>query len=210
MMHTRLAAISFMVFCLLPVQGCAWTSRMWGKLTGDAPVAKTQAQQGDASPLSGAQASQVQPMPEQPAAQVEAPAAEQQASVLAPVSEVAPAAPMAPADQLAVTRAPATAEVTPAERAQTADSAPNASQPMAETTLSGDAMFAFGKSDIANITAEGRSQLDVLATQLIAMESRLDTIAVVGHADHLGAPARIQAVSEQCHGGKALLGGSRS
>lgn len=55
-------------------------------------------------------------------------------------------------------------------------------------TLSGDALFAFGKSGIDDLSAEGRTELDGLAARVLALPS-VEIIHVIGHSDRIGSAA---------------------
>ena len=55
-------------------------------------------------------------------------------------------------------------------------------------TLSGDALFAFGKYSINDLSESGRAQLDVLAQRIVALPA-LDVVHVIGHSDRIGAAA---------------------
>ena len=61
--------------------------------------------------------------------------------------------------------------------------------------LAADALFAFDKSGIADMSADGRAQLDQWAAQLKGQYKRVDTITVIGHTDRLGSDAYNQALS---------------
>jgi len=56
-----------------------------------------------------------------------------------------------------------------------------------KVTLSGEALFPFGKSGIGQISKEGRAKLDALAQGLKQWKS-IDRIDVVGHTDRIGNP----------------------
>jgi OmpA-OmpF porin, OOP family len=53
-------------------------------------------------------------------------------------------------------------------------------------TLSADALFAFDKSGIDDIKADGREQLDKLASQITAEGKDLGMVHVIGYTDRLG------------------------
>lgn len=64
--------------------------------------------------------------------------------------------------------------------------APPAPEPREETVrFSGDALFAFGKSSIEDLTEVGRDALDALALRL-NQAVRVDAVRVVGHTDRIG------------------------
>ncbi|KAI9549715.1 Outer membrane protein A [Daphnia sinensis] len=53
-------------------------------------------------------------------------------------------------------------------------------------SLSGDTLFAFGKSDRAGLTSGGLASLDSLMGRIRSEYSRIDRVHVIGHADPLG------------------------
>lgn len=55
-------------------------------------------------------------------------------------------------------------------------------------TLAADALFAFGRSDLAAISLPGRASLDALIARLRDEYIQLDRLHIVGHADPLGQP----------------------
>ncbi len=66
-----------------------------------------------------------------------------------------------------------------------------------DTSLSADALFAFDRSSIADITDGGRARLDQLASELVAEKDRIAHIEVVGYTDRLGSDAYNQALSQR-------------
>lgn len=62
-----------------------------------------------------------------------------------------------------------------------------------DLTLSGDALFAFGKSSIADLSASGREQLDAFTERLKAADYGL--VRVVGHSDRIGSDKANMALS---------------
>jgi outer membrane protein OmpA-like peptidoglycan-associated protein len=52
-------------------------------------------------------------------------------------------------------------------------------------TLSADALFAFGRSDIRSLTDRGRNQLDQLVAQLRGIR-RIHSVSLVGYTDRIG------------------------
>ena len=62
-----------------------------------------------------------------------------------------------------------------------------------DMTLSGDALFAFGKSGIDDLSADGRAQLDDFATRLQVRPYTL--VRVVGHSDRIGGDKANMALS---------------
>lgn len=67
-----------------------------------------------------------------------------------------------------------------------------------DITLGADALFAFGKSDINGISAQGRDELDQLIANLQKKYSKQEgvLIQIAGHADPLGNPAANKRLSE--------------
>lgn len=61
--------------------------------------------------------------------------------------------------------------------------------------LSSDALFAFGKSDLAGLTAGGRRSLDHLISRIQNDYSNVVRVHVTGHADPLGTPEFNQRLS---------------
>jgi OmpA-OmpF porin, OOP family len=57
-----------------------------------------------------------------------------------------------------------------------------------DQTLSGDALFAFGKADIDSLSVAGRTELDALAARVLAVPA-LDVVHVIGHSDRIGKDA---------------------
>jgi OmpA-OmpF porin, OOP family len=55
-------------------------------------------------------------------------------------------------------------------------------------TLAADALFAFGRSDLAAISPTGRASLDALVSRLRSEFVALERIHTIGHADPLGQP----------------------
>ncbi len=53
-----------------------------------------------------------------------------------------------------------------------------------DLTLSGDALFAFGKSSIGDLSADGRAQLDAFVARL--QEAQYGLVRIVGHSDRIG------------------------
>lgn len=64
-------------------------------------------------------------------------------------------------------------------------------------TLSADALFAFNKASLTDITTEGRAELDALATKLNAPDVHTDHVHVVGYTDRIGSDAYNQKLSER-------------
>lgn len=64
-------------------------------------------------------------------------------------------------------------------------------------TLSTDALFAFDKSSVNDITGNGKAQLDDLARKLIAVGSGVRNVHIVGYTDRLGSEAYNSGLSER-------------
>jgi outer membrane protein OmpA-like peptidoglycan-associated protein len=65
-------------------------------------------------------------------------------------------------------------------------------------SLQGDALFKFGTFDEVGMLPAGKKKLDDLAAHIKGLDkASIDSIAVVGHADRLGAPEKKMRVSEQ-------------
>jgi OOP family OmpA-OmpF porin len=60
--------------------------------------------------------------------------------------------------------------------------------------LSGDVLFAFGKSGYQDISRSGRSAILELITQLNQDHAKLERVEVVGHTDPIGSDAANQAL----------------
>jgi outer membrane protein OmpA-like peptidoglycan-associated protein len=69
-----------------------------------------------------------------------------------------------------------------------------AEAPAKRFNLSADALFAFGKSGVADILPDGRAQLVSIANEL--GEAKPTSVEVSGHADRLGQVARNSALSQ--------------
>ena len=66
-----------------------------------------------------------------------------------------------------------------------------------ETTLSTDALFAFDRYSLKDITDGGRAQLDALASHLLDEKDRIAHVDVVGYTDRLGSDAYNQVLSQR-------------
>jgi OOP family OmpA-OmpF porin len=66
--------------------------------------------------------------------------------------------------------------------------APAATAAPQTITLAADALFAFGRSDLAAMSPTGRASLDALVTRLRSEYIQLDRMNIIGHADPLGQP----------------------
>jgi outer membrane protein OmpA-like peptidoglycan-associated protein len=75
--------------------------------------------------------------------------------------------------------------------------APAAKAEKQETTLSTDALFAFDRYSLKDITDGGRAQLDTLASRLLEEKDRIAHIRVVGYTDRLGSDAYNQVLSQR-------------
>jgi OOP family OmpA-OmpF porin len=64
-------------------------------------------------------------------------------------------------------------------------------------SLSGDALFAFGKSDKAGLTQEGLSALDQLIARIRSDYTQINHIHVIGHADPLGSAVANERLSAE-------------
>ena len=64
-------------------------------------------------------------------------------------------------------------------------------------SLSGDTLFAFGKSDKAGLTQEGLNTLDQLIARIRNDYTHINHIHVIGHADPLGSTAANQRLSAE-------------
>lgn len=63
--------------------------------------------------------------------------------------------------------------------------------------LSGDALFAFGRSDAAGITSQGLAVIDQLVSRIRSNYTQINHIHIIGHADPLGSPVANQRLSEE-------------
>lgn len=75
--------------------------------------------------------------------------------------------------------------------------APVAKAEPQETTLSTDALFAFDRYSLKDITDGGRAQLDALAARLLDEKDRIAHISVVGYTDRLGSDDYNQVLSQR-------------
>jgi outer membrane protein OmpA-like peptidoglycan-associated protein len=66
-----------------------------------------------------------------------------------------------------------------------------------ETTLSTDALFAFDRYSLKDITDGGRAQLDALASRLLDEKDRIAHISVAGYTDRLGSDEYNQVLSQR-------------
>jgi OOP family OmpA-OmpF porin len=64
-----------------------------------------------------------------------------------------------------------------------------ATAPFKDYSLSGDVLFAFGKSGYADISVSGRKAIRDLISQLRSEHANLEQIEVIGHTDAIGKPA---------------------
>ena len=63
-------------------------------------------------------------------------------------------------------------------------------------TLSADALFAFDKSSLADMSAKGKAELDDVAAKLNAPDVKTNHVHVVGYTDRIGSDAYNQKLSE--------------
>ncbi|MET0581527.1 MAG: OmpA family protein, partial [Pseudoxanthomonas sp.] len=73
--------------------------------------------------------------------------------------------------------------------------APSTAKEPTRINLSADALFAYAKSGPADILADGRAELESIATQLKA--SRNADIQVIGYTDRIGSDAENLALSQR-------------
>jgi OOP family OmpA-OmpF porin len=64
-------------------------------------------------------------------------------------------------------------------------------------TLAADALFAFGRSDLAAMSPTGRASLDALISRLRGEYIQLERMNIIGHADPLGQPGPNERLSLQ-------------
>jgi OOP family OmpA-OmpF porin len=64
-------------------------------------------------------------------------------------------------------------------------------------TFSADALFAFGKADMAHITPEGRNAVANLAAELRERMGQVRSVRITGYTDRLGSAAYNQQLSER-------------
>jgi OOP family OmpA-OmpF porin len=74
-------------------------------------------------------------------------------------------------------------------QAQVAVAPAPAAAAVRQVTLAADALFAFGRSDLGAMTAQGRRALDQLLERLRGEYVRMDSLRIVGHADPIGSVA---------------------
>lgn len=75
--------------------------------------------------------------------------------------------------------------------------APPAKAAKQETTLSTDALFAFDRYSLKDITDGGRAQLDALATHLLDEKDHIAHISIAGYTDRLGSDEYNQVLSQR-------------
>jgi OmpA-OmpF porin, OOP family len=71
-----------------------------------------------------------------------------------------------------------------------------AAGPPERITLRADALFAFDRAGLEDITAVGRERLGEFAARLASAYERIDTVIIYGHADRLGHPDHNQKLSQ--------------
>ncbi|PBJ25707.1 Outer membrane protein A precursor [Pseudomonas sp. ACN8] len=76
-----------------------------------------------------------------------------------------------------------------ASTVQACDYLPMAPAPFTDYALSGDVLFAFGKSGYQDITFQGREAIRQLVSRLKQENANLERIEVVGHTDSIGSAA---------------------
>jgi OOP family OmpA-OmpF porin len=72
-----------------------------------------------------------------------------------------------------------------------AESAPSSEQ----FILSSDALFTFDRATVADITDDGKAQLDQLARNLLTHKTRVDNIHIMGYTDRLGSDSHNDSLS---------------
>lgn len=75
--------------------------------------------------------------------------------------------------------------------------APVAKHEEQETTLGTDALFAFDRYSLKDITDGGRAQLDALAAHLLDEKDRIAHISIAGYTDQLGSEGYNQVLSQR-------------
>lgn len=144
-------------------------------LSGSLPAPAAPTPAPAAPPTAALPASKAQEMPKP----VEAPtAAEAVKPVEAPKAAVAPK----PSETAAHVAAPA-------------PTAPAPAPTVSKVVLSGDTLFALGKSGIRDLSKEGRQRLDEVADKIKAL-AEVEQIKIVGHADVTGKPEANRRLSE--------------
>lgn len=73
-------------------------------------------------------------------------------------------------------------------------SSPEAAKDLARFSLSADALFAFGRSGVADIKPGGREELKRIAAQISSAQD--SQVTVVGHTDRIGSDESNQALSQ--------------
>ncbi len=143
-----------------------------------------------------------QPAPAAPAATAPAPATPPAAA--APAAKVQEVAKPAEAPKMAEAAKPVEAPKVavlpkPAETATPAaapaPSAPAPAPTVSKVVLSGDTLFALGKSGIRDLSREGRQRLDEVAEKIKAL-GEVEQVKIVGHADATGKPEANRRLSE--------------
>ena len=72
-----------------------------------------------------------------------------------------------------------------------------AAQKEQKFTLSSDALFAFDKSAVGDITPNGREQLDTLAKKIVAAGDKVGGVHIIGYTDQLGSDSYNASLSER-------------
>lgn len=88
-------------------------------------------------------------------------------------------------------------------KAQTCTSAPAAPEPLLvpampqQFAISGDALFAYGKSDAGGLTQQGLAVIDELVARIRNDYTHINHIHIIGHADPLGSAAANERLSAE-------------
>nr|WP_199043656.1 OmpA family protein [Dyella sp. ASV24] len=82
-------------------------------------------------------------------------------------------------------------------RFQKPDPTPAAPVTTDRVTFSADALFLFDRTGLADITGNGRAQLDELAQKLKKYADQIQSIRIQGHADRLGSDAYNSVLSQK-------------
>jgi OmpA-OmpF porin, OOP family len=180
MKDVKFATLSILLVGALSLQGCALWNRLWSNETSkQAEASKPATETTAATDSSESPTAATSPAPQEPVSATPPPTD----TSAAPSDTLAPIAEAPPPDDTAAAEAPSAASIEP--------------EPIAEMSLGGDALFAFGKSDENSITPEGREQLDQLVSNLMRMKDAIDSVLVIGYADRLGSVQRNLRLSER-------------
>ena len=80
------------------------------------------------------------------------------------------------------------ARITPVAT-RTVPAIPVASLPPEKVSLGADGLFAFGKSSVKDLTAEGRAKIDTVVSSVQQNFRNINFVTITGHTDRLGAEA---------------------